>query len=94
MNFVTTADLESGVTEALVGFEQHGFGVAVLRVRCKLVIGKPVYFPPCTGDPGLARVRFSVTTTRDPTGRIILTICRANDKRGSAALALPRSFLR
>ena len=51
MNFVTIADLENQVTEAVVGFEQHGFGVPVLRVRCNPAIGEPVYFPPCTADP-------------------------------------------
>jgi len=30
MDFVTIADLENRVTEAVLGFEQHDFGVAVL----------------------------------------------------------------
>ena len=56
MDFVTIADLESRVTEAVVGFEQHGFGVAVLRVKCEPAVGEPVYFSPCTADPDLALV--------------------------------------
>jgi hypothetical protein len=56
VNFITVANLESGVTEAVVGFEQHGFGVPVLRVKCEPAIGEPVYFPPCTADPDLALV--------------------------------------
>ena len=51
MNFVTIADLDSQVTEAVLGFEEYGFGVAVLRVRYNPAIGEPVYFPPCTADP-------------------------------------------
>lgn len=56
MNFVIIADLDSQVTEAVVGFEQHGFGVPVLRVRCNPAIGEPMYFPPCTADLDLALV--------------------------------------
>ena len=56
MNFVTVANLENHVAEAVVGFEQHGFGVPVLRVHCEPAIGEPVYFPPCTADPDLALV--------------------------------------
>jgi hypothetical protein len=56
MNFVTIADLEDRVTEAVLGFEQHGFGVAVLRVRCDPTLGESVYFPPCTADPDLALI--------------------------------------
>lgn len=55
-DFVTIADLESRVTEAVVGFEQHGFGVPVLRVKCEPAVGEPVYFSPCTADPDLALV--------------------------------------
>ena len=56
MNFVTIADLENQVTEAVLGFEQHGFGVPVLLVHCNPEVGEPVYFPPCTADPNLALV--------------------------------------
>ena len=56
MNFVTIADLENQVTEAVVGFEEYGFGVPVLRVRCNPAIGEPMYFPPCTADLDLALV--------------------------------------
>lgn len=56
MNFVTLVDLEDRVTEAVMGFEQHGFGVPVLRVRCDPALGEPVYFPSCTADPDLALV--------------------------------------
>jgi len=33
MNLVTIADLAHRPTEAVLGFEQHGFGVAVLRLH-------------------------------------------------------------
>ena len=56
MNFVTVTDLTSRPTEAVLGFEQHGFGIAVLRVRCNPALDEPVYFPPCTADPDLALV--------------------------------------
>jgi hypothetical protein len=56
MNFVTITDLENQVTEAVVGFEQHGFGIPVLRVRCDPALGEPVHFPSCTADPDLALV--------------------------------------
>jgi hypothetical protein len=56
VHFVTVANLEEQPTEAVLGFEQHGFGVAVLRVQCNPALDEPVYFPPCTGDPDLALV--------------------------------------
>ena len=56
MNFVTVADLACRPTEAVLGFEQHSFGVPVLRVRCNPALDEPVYFPPCTADPDLALV--------------------------------------
>ena len=54
MDFVTITDLACRPPEAVLGFEQHGFGVAVLRVRCDPALDEPVYFPPCTADPDLA----------------------------------------
>ena len=56
MDFVTVTDLTSRPTEAVLGFEQHGFGVSVLRVQCDPALDEPVYFPPCTADPDLALV--------------------------------------
>jgi hypothetical protein len=56
MDFVTITDLACCPTEAVLGFEQHRFGVPVLRVRCEPAVGEPVYFPPCTADPDLALV--------------------------------------
>jgi len=35
MNLVTVADLAHRPTEAVLGFEQHGFGVAVLRLHLR-----------------------------------------------------------
>ena len=60
MNFVTIADLENQVTEAVVGFEQHSFGIPVLRVRCDPALGEPMYFPPCTADSDLALILWPV----------------------------------
>jgi hypothetical protein len=34
MNLVAIADLACRPIEAVLGFEQHGFGVPVLRIRC------------------------------------------------------------
>jgi hypothetical protein len=56
MHFAIVADLENQAVEAVVGFEEHGFGVPVLRVYCEPAVGEPVYFPPCTADPDLALV--------------------------------------
>ncbi len=56
MNFVTIADLQDGATETVVGFEQHGFGVPVLRVLCEPALEEPLYFPPCEADPDMALV--------------------------------------
>jgi hypothetical protein len=56
MDFVTVTELACRPTEAVLGFEQHGFGVPALRVRCDPALDKPVYFPPCTADPDLALV--------------------------------------
>jgi len=56
MNFVTVTDLVCRPTEAMLGFEQHGFGVSVLRVQCNAALDEPAYFPPCTADPDLALV--------------------------------------
>jgi hypothetical protein len=56
MKFVTVADLKRRPAEAVLGFEQHGFGVPVLRVQCNPALDEPVYFPPCTADPDLALV--------------------------------------
>jgi hypothetical protein len=56
MKFVTVADLKRRPLEAVIGFEQHGFGVPVLRVRCNPAIDEPAYFPPCTADLDLALV--------------------------------------
>ena len=56
MHFAIVADMNNKVIEAVVGFEEHGFGVPVLRVRCEPAVGEPVYFPPCTADPDLALV--------------------------------------
>ena len=53
---MTITDLECCPTRAVLGFQQHGFGVAVLRVHCKPAVGEPVYFPPCTADPDRALV--------------------------------------
>jgi len=60
LNFVTIADLESQVTEAVLGFEQHGFGISVLRVRCDSTLREPVYFPPCMADSDLALILWPV----------------------------------
>ncbi len=54
---MTIADLENQVTEAVLGFEQHGFGVPVLLVHCNPEVGEPVYFPPCTADPNRSAER-------------------------------------
>jgi hypothetical protein len=56
MNFITLVDLERRPTEAVLGYEQHGFGVPVLRVRCEPSVGEPVYYGPCTADPDLVLV--------------------------------------
>jgi hypothetical protein len=56
VDLVTITDLAHHPTEAVLGFEQHGFGVAVLRVRCEPAVEEPAYFPPCTADPDLAQV--------------------------------------
>jgi hypothetical protein len=56
MDFVTITDLAYRPTEAVLGFEQHGFGVPVLQVQCDPALDEPVYFPPCTADPDLALV--------------------------------------
>jgi hypothetical protein len=56
MDFVTITDLARRPTETVLGFEQYGFGVAVLRVHCNPALDEPAYFPPCTADPDLALV--------------------------------------
>jgi hypothetical protein len=56
MHFVTIIDLACCPTEAVLGFEQHSFGVPVLRIQCDPALDEPVYFPPCTADPDLALV--------------------------------------
>jgi hypothetical protein len=56
VRFVTIADLDRRPTEAVLGFEQHGFGVPVLRVRCCPEVAEPAYFDPCTVDADLALV--------------------------------------
>ena len=53
MNFVTVTDLACRPSEAVLGFEQHGFGVPVLRIQCNPALDEPVYFSPCTADPDL-----------------------------------------
>jgi len=56
MDFVTITDLVHRPTETVMGFEQHGFGVPVLRLQCNPALDEPAYFPPCTADPDLALV--------------------------------------
>jgi len=70
MNFVTITDLACRPPEAVLGFEQHGFGVAVLRVRCDPALDEPVYFPPCTADPDRSAELAPKPGARAPAGRL------------------------
>ena len=56
MDFVTVTDLAHHPTEVVLGFEQRGFGVPVLRVGCNPALDEPAYFQPCAADPDLALV--------------------------------------
>jgi hypothetical protein len=70
MDFVTVTDLACRPTEAVLGFEQHGFGVPVLRVRCDPALDEPVYFPPCTADSDRSAELAPKPGARGPSGRM------------------------
>jgi len=50
---VAIVDLESRVTEVVLGFEQHGVGASVLQMRRNPAVDAPVFLT-LHGDPDLA----------------------------------------